>query len=132
MQYLGMFVYVMTVLVFCSFMLLCGYFLGGRSNSRFKNVPFESGVVSIGNSRIKFFPKFYLVAAIFVIFDAEGIYLYIWSVSIRETGWIGFIEAFIFIIILLASLCYILRLGLFDWINKPIQYTTISSNNIKK
>lgn len=130
MQYLGVFAYIMTVLALCSFMLLCGYFLGGRSYSRFKNVPFESGILATGNSRVKFFVKFYLVAAVFVIFDAEGMYLYIWSISIREAGWIGFVEAFIFILILLVSLLYMLRLGLFSWINKPSQYY-INKNNIK-
>lgn len=120
----------MTVLIVCVFMLLCGYFLGGRSYSRFKNVPFESGISSVGSARIKFSVKFYLVAAVFVIFDAEGMYLYIWSVSIRETGWVGFVEICIFILILLISLMYALRLGLFDWIRRPDRYL-INNNDIK-
>lgn len=110
-------------------MLLCGYALGGRSYSRFKNVPFESGVVSLGYARVRFSVKFYLIAAIFVIFDSEGIYLYVWSVSIKETGWVGFVEACIFILILLVSLLYVIRLGLFDWINKSSLYYDNNMNN---
>lgn len=115
---LGIAIYILTIVLLCGFMLLCGYLLGGRSNSRFKNVPFESGVVSLGNARTRFSVRFYLIAAVFVIFDAEGIYLYIWSVSIRETGWIGFVEAFIFMLVLLVSLLYVIRVGLFNWISK--------------
>lgn len=103
-------------------MLLCGHFLGGRSYSRFKNIPFESGIVSIGNARMRFSVKFYLIAMIFVIFDVEGIYLYIWSISIRESGWLGFSEIFIFIFVLLTSLIYLIRTKSFDWNHKPLQH----------
>ncbi|VDZ60313.1 NAD(P)H-quinone oxidoreductase subunit 3 [Serratia odorifera] len=51
----------------------------------------------------------------FVIFDVEALYLYAWSVAIRETGWIGFIEAAIFILVLLAGLVYLVRIGALDW-----------------
>nr|WP_159715566.1 NADH-quinone oxidoreductase subunit A [Blochmannia endosymbiont of Camponotus nipponensis] len=103
-------------------MLLCGYLLGGRSYSRAKNVPFESGVKSTGNARVRFSIKFYLIAMIFVIFDVEGIYVYIWSVSMRDMGWIGFIEIFIFVFILLMSLVYLIRIGMFNWTEQSLQY----------
>lgn len=103
-------------------MLSCGYFLGGRSSSRSKNVPFESGIKSIGNARIQFSIKFYLIAMFFVIFDVEGIYVYAWAVSVRDVGWIGFSEIFIFIFILLVSLVYLIRIGMFDWIEQSSRY----------
>ncbi|URJ33145.1 NADH-quinone oxidoreductase subunit A [Candidatus Blochmannia vicinus] len=103
-------------------MLLCGYFLGGRSDLRIKNTPFESGIESVGNARIRFSVKFYLIAMVFVIFDIEGIYLYVWAVSIRDVGWIGFSEVFIFIFVLLASLIYLVRIGVFDWTNQSMRH----------
>ncbi|EEQ09553.1 NADH dehydrogenase I chain A [Yersinia mollaretii ATCC 43969] len=51
----------------------------------------------------------------FVIFDVEALYLYAWSISIRESGWVGFIEATIFILVLLAGLVYLVRIGALDW-----------------
>lgn len=119
-QYLGILTYIITILTLCGIMLTLGYFLGGRSYSRFKNVPFESGIVSIGDARTKFSIRFYIIAAVFVIFDVEGIYLYIWSVSIRDTGWMGFFESCIFILVLLISLLYVIRSGLFNWTNKSL------------
>lgn len=121
-HYLGIITFIVGILILCLFMLLCGYFLGGRSDLRIKNVPFESGIESVGNARIRFSVKFYLMAMMFVIFDIEGIYVYIWAVSIRDVGWIGFSEIFIFIFILLASLIYLVRIGMFDWTEQSTRH----------
>jgi NADH-quinone oxidoreductase subunit A len=77
--------------------------------------PFESGIDSVGTARMRLSAKFYLVAMFFVIFDVEALYLYAWSVSVRESGWVGFIEAAIFILVLLAGLVYLVRIGALDW-----------------
>lgn len=121
-HYLGVITFIVGILILCVFMLLCGYCLGGRSDLRIKNVPFESGIESVGNARIRFSIKFYLIAMVFVIFDIEGIYLYVWAVSIRDVGWIGFSEIFVFIFVLLASLIYLVRIGVFDWTEKPMRH----------
>lgn len=69
----------------------------------------------MGSARLRLSAKFYLVAMFFVIFDVEALYLYAWAVSIKESGWIGFIEATIFILVLLAGLIYLVRVGALDW-----------------
>ncbi|CNL18963.1 TPA: NADH-quinone oxidoreductase subunit NuoA [Yersinia enterocolitica] len=99
----------------CGLMLLGAFFLGGRARARAKNVPYESGIDSVGSARMRLSAKFYLVAMFFVIFDVEALYLYAWSISIRESGWVGFIEATIFILVLLAGLVYLVRIGALDW-----------------
>lgn len=108
-------VYVIAALGLCAFMLVAAYFLGGRARARTKNVPYESGIDAVGSARLRLSAKFYLVAMFFVIFDVEALYLYAWSVSVRESGWIGFIEAAIFIFVLLAGLFYLVRIGALDW-----------------
>ncbi|MGV3346019.1 NADH-quinone oxidoreductase subunit A [Enterobacteriaceae bacterium LUAb1] len=99
----------------CCAMLAGAWFLGSRARGRYKNTPFESGAASFGSTKIRLSAKFYLVAMFFVIFDIEALYLYAWSVSIRESGWIGFAEAAIFILVLLAGLVYLARIGALDW-----------------
>lgn len=96
-------------------MLIGGWYLGGRARARSKNTPFESGIDSVGSARLRLSAKFYLVAMFFVIFDVEALYLYAWSTSIRESGWVGFVEAAIFILVLLAGLVYLVRIGALDW-----------------
>lgn len=108
-------VFLLGALGLCAFMLTGGFLLGGRGRARSKNVPFESGIDPVGTARLRLSAKFYLVAMFFVIFDVEALYLYAWATAIREAGWVGFIEATIFILILLAGLVYLVRIGALDW-----------------
>ncbi|ABK39847.1 NADH-quinone oxidoreductase subunit A [Aeromonas hydrophila] len=111
-------VYVVGAICICLTMIGLAALLGGRAYGRAKNKPFESGVDSVGNARLRFSAKFYLVAMFFVIFDVEALYLFAWSVSVRESGWVGFIEATIFISLLLVGLIYLWRIGALDWAPK--------------
>lgn len=111
-------VYVIGAICICLTMIGLAALLGGRAYGRAKNKPFESGVDSVGNARLRFSAKFYLVAMFFVIFDVEALYLFAWSVSVRESGWVGFIEATIFITLLLVGLVYLWRIGALDWAPK--------------
>ena len=110
--------YVVGAICICLIMIGLAALLGGRAYGRAKNTPFESGVDSVGNARLRFSAKFYLVAMFFVIFDVEALYLFAWSVSVRESGWVGFIEAAIFISLLLVGLIYLWRIGALDWAPK--------------
>ena len=83
--------------------------LGSKTWGHSKNEPFESGIVSTGGARLCFSAEFYLVAMLFVIFDVEAPLLVAWAISLRESGWPGFIEAQVFIVILLIGLFYLAR-----------------------
>ena len=111
-------IYVIGAICICLTMIGVAALLGGRAYGRAKNRPFESGIDSVGNARLRFSAKFYLVAMFFVIFDVEALYLFAWSVSVRESGWVGFIEATIFITLLLVGLIYLWRIGALDWAPK--------------
>jgi len=108
-------VYVVAVFGLVFLMLGLSWVLGGRDWGRAKNEPFESGVVGQGTARLRLSAKFYLVAMFFVIFDVEALFLYAWAVSVRESGWAGWIEAFVFIFILTASLVYLWKVGALSW-----------------
>lgn len=114
-EFWGTVLYVIGVFGLCALMLILSALLGGRSGARARNEAFESGVVAASPERLRLSAKFYLVAVFFVIFDVEALFLYAWAVSVREAGWMGFIEAFIFIFILGASLVYLVRVGALDW-----------------
>lgn len=108
-------VFIVIAFGLCVFMLAGGWLLGGRARARHKNTPFESGIDPVGSTHMRLSAKFYLVAMFFVIFDVEALFLYAWSTSIRESGWVGFAEALIFILVLLAGLVYLARIGALDW-----------------
>ena len=77
--------------------------------------PYESGVRPTGTTTIRLPIQYYLVAMFFVIFDLEAVFLYAWAVAVPETGWLGFLEATIFVGVLLAALGYLWGVGALDW-----------------
>ncbi|CAD5109421.1 NADH-quinone oxidoreductase subunit A [Pseudomonas carbonaria] len=111
----GFAIFLLGVAGLCAFMLGVSSLLGSKAWGRSKNEPFESGMLPVGSARLRLSAKFYLVAMLFVIFDVEALFLFAWSVSVRESGWAGLIEATIFIAILLAGLVYLWRIGALDW-----------------
>ena len=91
------------------------YVLGQRASQPGKNLPFESGIISVGSAQFKTSVHFYLTAILFIIFDLEVVFLFAWAVVVREAGWPGFIEITVFIVILTAALFYLWRIGALDW-----------------
>lgn len=107
--------YFVIVCVLAVAMLSLSFVLGQRHHDRATSSPYESGIVSEGTARVRLSAKFYLVAMFFVIFDLEAVFLYAWSVSIREAGWFGYFEVVVFVFILIATLAYLWRVGALDW-----------------
>ena len=84
-------------------------FLGPKRHSKNKDKNFECGIESVGNARIPFSVKYFLVAILFVLFDVEVIFLYPWAVNFRELGVDGMIKMVIFMLLLLVGFFYIIK-----------------------
>jgi NADH-quinone oxidoreductase subunit A len=108
-------VYAAAVLLLVATMLGLSWLLGQRRSNRATNMPFESGVLSVGTPQIHISVEFYLVAIFFVIFDLETVFIFAWAVAFFELGWEGFAAIGIFIAILAVALVYELRTGALDW-----------------
>jgi NADH-quinone oxidoreductase subunit A len=108
-------VYFFAVVALIASMLGFSYALGQKHKDRLTGQPYESGIVPTGSARVRFDIKFYLIAMFFVIFDLEAVFIYAWAVSVRESGWAGYVEVLIFIIILMAGLLYLWRMGALNW-----------------
>lgn len=107
--------YTAAVLAVVVTMLGLSYFLGQRINRKYKETPFESGIISVGSAQFRVSVHFYLTAILFIIFDLEVVFLFAWAVAVREAGWPGFIEITVFISILVVALFYLWRIGALDW-----------------
>lgn len=81
-----------------------------------KYTPYECGEDPIGDTRIKFNTRFYVIALIFLIFDVEVVFLLPWAVVFRELGLFAFMEMLVFIAILLVGLAYVWAKGDLEWI----------------
>lgn len=90
-------------------------FLGPKRHSKNKDKNFECGIESVGNARIPFSVKYFLVAILFVLFDVEVIFLYPWAVNFRELGMDGMIKMVIFMLLLLVGFFYIIKKKALEW-----------------
>lgn len=85
--------------------------IGGAS----RRSTYESGVEPRGDSWIQFNIRYYMFALVFVIFDVETVFLYPWAAAFNQLGLFAFIEALIFIAILVIGLVYAWRKGALEW-----------------
>ena len=83
-----------------------------------KYIAYECGEDPVGNAWIQFNHRFYLLALTFVIFDVEVVLLFPWVLVFREFRWFGFVDVFIFVVILLFGLAYAWKKGALVW-DKP-------------
>jgi len=96
-------------------LLTASYLLGKKVRNRFKDMPYESGIVPTGDARHLFSVKFYLVGMLFILFDIEAIFLYPWVVVYRDLKMFGFFEMLVFVVLILSGFFYIWKKGALDW-----------------
>lgn len=89
--------------------------LGPKRSSEIKDKNFECGIESVGNARIPFSVKYFLVAILFVLFDVEVIFLYPWAINFKELGMEGMVKMVIFMMLLLVGFFYIIKKKALEW-----------------
>jgi NADH-quinone oxidoreductase subunit A len=89
--------------------------LGQRHRGGATDELYESGIPAAGPLPHRLSLEFYLVAMFFVVFDIETVFILAWAVAVRRLGWSGYLEVALFVVLLLAALLYLWRLGSLDW-----------------
>lgn len=92
-------------------MIILSHILGPKKKNPVKLSPYECGFPPFSDARGRVNLRFYLLAMLFLIFDVEVALLYPWAVVHRSLGFLGFLEIFIFLIIILAGFIYALLRG---------------------
>ena len=95
--------------------LLTNKLLSPSSRAGERQLTYESGMEPIGGAWIQFNIRYYMFALVFVIFDVETVFLYPWAVAFHRLGLLAFIEALVFITILVVALAYAWRKGALEW-----------------
>ena len=95
--------------------LLTNKLISPKSEAGERELTYESGMEPIGGAWIQFNIRYYMFALVFVIFDVETVFLYPWAVAFHKLGLLAFIEALIFISILIVALAYAWRKGALEW-----------------
>jgi NAD(P)H-quinone oxidoreductase subunit 3 len=70
---------------------------------------------TLGAAWIQFNIRYYMFALVFVVFDVETVFLYPWAVAFNQLGLLAFVEALVFIAILVVALVYAWRKGALEW-----------------
>lgn len=100
------------------FILLITHFVGPKRPGPEKLTAYESGKPTIGDARLRFPIRFYIIAMLFIIFDIEVVFLYPWAVVYRRflsQGWFIFVEMLVFVGILLVGYIYAWKRGALEW-----------------
>ncbi len=90
-------------------------YLGPKRYTKRKFSPYECGMPPVGDSREKFSVKYYLVAALFILFDVESVFLFAWAVVFKKLGVLAFVEIIAFFIVILGGYFYVLKTGALEW-----------------
>lgn len=82
---------------------------------RHKGLPYESGIDTYGDTWGRFGLSFYIYALLFVAFDIEVIFIYLWALAFGDVLLGGFLSMLGFVGILLLGLGYAWRKGVLTW-----------------
>jgi NADH:ubiquinone oxidoreductase subunit 3 (subunit A) len=92
------------------------WLLGHRHKvDRHKGLPYESGIDTFGDTWGRFGLSFYIYALLFVAFDIEVVFIYLWALVFNDVLLGGFVSMVIFVLILLLGLGYSWRKGVLSW-----------------
>ena len=89
--------------------------LGPRRPNKVKNQPYECGIDPVGDARLRFSVKFYVIAMLFILFDIEAIFLYPWAVMFQQLRLFGLLEMLAFMGFLVMGYIYLWKRGALEW-----------------
>ncbi len=82
---------------------------------RHKGLPYESGIDTYGDTWGRFGLSFYIYALLFVAFDIEVVFVYLWAIVFRDVLLGGLLSMAVFVGILMLGLAYAWRKGVLRW-----------------
>ncbi len=91
------------------------FFLGPKKPNSRKLEAYECGLPITSTAEHRLSIKFYLVAILFILFDIETIFMYLWAVAFDYLGWFGVVEVGLFMLTLVIGYIYVLKRGALRW-----------------
>jgi NADH-quinone oxidoreductase subunit A len=118
--YVVFLLYLAAILGFVAVTLLLNRLLGPKPvDSETKLEPFECGATPVDTRNVKAVPiKYYAVAIVFILFDLETVFLYLWALAAQPlTGFMLFTLA-IFVLLLVVILLHVYRAKLLEGVTE--------------
>jgi NADH-quinone oxidoreductase subunit A len=118
--YAAFLLYLLAILGFVALTLWLNRVLGPKPvPSSLKLEPFECGATPVEQANVKAVPvKYYAIAVIFILFDLETVFLYVWALAAQPlTG--SLLAAFgVFTLLLVFIMAYVWRTGLLEEVTR--------------
>ncbi|MGE5339203.1 MAG: NADH-quinone oxidoreductase subunit A [Gemmatimonadota bacterium] len=108
--------YMVAILGFVAFTLLLNKLLGPKPvDSATKLEPFECGATPVETQNVKAVPaKYYAVAIVFILFDLETVFLFIWALGAQPMTGFMLATFAIFMVLLVLILLYVYKARLLE------------------
>lgn len=112
--------YMIAILGFVAITLLLNRLLGPKPRaSAVKLEPFECGATPIDTLNVKAVPiRYYALAIVFVLFDLETVFLFIWALGAQPLTGTMLITFGIFVALLVLILLYVYRARLLEAVSQ--------------
>ena len=131
-DFLPIIIFIVLAVVLIGLPLVLQYLLSPRNNKGGEKLTsYECGEIPEGSAWVQFNIRFYVIALIFLIFDVEIVFLFPWAVVYQELGILAFIEAFLFVLILVVGFVYVWAKGDLDWVKMNVRYGKGRYANLK-
>lgn len=125
-QYLPVLLLALVAIGFAGGSLVGSVILGRWANKKIKarttvtkDIPYECGMLPVGEGNTRLSVKFYLVAMLFILFDIEVVFLYPWAVVYKEllisNAALIFGSMISFLGVLFIGYIYAVKKHAFDW-----------------
>ncbi|MBI2217074.1 MAG: NADH-quinone oxidoreductase subunit A [Candidatus Rokubacteria bacterium] len=113
--YTGVFVFALFIVGFGVVSLVASRVLRPSRPDPIKLMNYECGAEPIGSAWIQFPVGFYLVAIVFIVFDALAVFLFPWALILGAVGLPAFWVMAVFVGIILLGWLYAYREGVLEW-----------------
>jgi NADH-quinone oxidoreductase subunit A len=114
-EYLSVVVYLGVIIAFAAISLGAAALLSPSRPFEAKSRTYECGAEPIGQAWVQFPVGFYLVALVFIVFDALAIFLFQWALTLRALGGWGLATMLLFLGIVSLGWVYAYRERILEW-----------------
>jgi NADH-quinone oxidoreductase subunit A len=113
--YPAVFIFAVFVVAFGVVSLLAARLVRPSRPDPVKLTNYECGAEPIGSAWVQFPVGFYLVAIVFIVFDALAVFLFPWALVLRTVGMGAFWVMAVFVGIIVLGWLYAYREGVLEW-----------------
>jgi NADH-quinone oxidoreductase subunit A len=113
--YLPVLIFAVLIVAFGVVSLVVARLLRPSNPATVKLTNYECGAEPIGSAWVQFPVGFYLVALVFIVFDALAVFLFPWALVLRSAGLEAFWVMAVFVAILGLGWLYAYREGVLEW-----------------